>query len=184
MTTPSPRMAAAVAMPTSAPTVSRNAPPAKPSCIGAVVRMTSSIARRRPVGNGPPITETMPALAVMTLLHERATASARWPTRGAERAGAMAGVSRTYDEVPRSRRVVPRAESAGVEHSGGPTRCHFGEARYAVQAGDVRSRRADTYRPRHRRPCDRYPWRQCGARPGRTSRRGPDADRDARANRG
>jgi len=77
MTTPRPRIAAAVAMPISAPDVSRNAPPANPSCIGAVVRITSSIARRRPVGSGPPMTETMPALAVTALLHERATASAR-----------------------------------------------------------------------------------------------------------
>ena len=53
-----------------------NAPPAKPSCIGAVVRSTWSMARRRPVASGPPITETIPALAVTALLHERASASA------------------------------------------------------------------------------------------------------------
>ena len=69
-------MAAAVVTPRSAPVVSTNAPPAKPSCIGAVVRSTWSMARRRPVASGPPMTETMPALAVTALLHERARASA------------------------------------------------------------------------------------------------------------
>jgi hypothetical protein len=37
------------------------------------VRITCSIARRRPVGSGPPMTATMPALAVRELLHDRAT---------------------------------------------------------------------------------------------------------------
>ena len=82
-------------MPSSPPDVSMNAPPANPSCIGAVVRNTWSIARRRPVGSGPPITDTMPALAVTTLLHERATASARWPTRGLAAAGAIGFVPRS-----------------------------------------------------------------------------------------
>ena len=50
MTTPSPLISAAVVTPRSAPEVSTNAPPANPSCIGAVVRSTCSIARRRPVG--------------------------------------------------------------------------------------------------------------------------------------
>jgi hypothetical protein len=49
----------------------------KPSCIGAVVRITSSIERRRPVGSGPPMMDTTPALAVTALLHDRAIASAR-----------------------------------------------------------------------------------------------------------
>ncbi len=70
-------MDAAVAIPSNPPLVSTNAPPANPSCIGADVRITWSMARWRPVGSGPPITDTMPALAVTALLHERATASAR-----------------------------------------------------------------------------------------------------------
>ena len=57
MITPSPRISAAVAMPISAPVTSTNAPPAKPSCIGAVVRITRSIARPRPVRSGPPMTD-------------------------------------------------------------------------------------------------------------------------------
>jgi hypothetical protein len=40
MTTPSPRIDTAVVMPISAPSLFTNAPPANPSCIGAVVRMT------------------------------------------------------------------------------------------------------------------------------------------------
>ena len=81
MTTPRPRIAAAVVIPMTSPEAPTKAPPAKPSCMGAVVRKTCSIDRRRPVGSGPPMMATMPALAVTTLLHERATATARWPTR-------------------------------------------------------------------------------------------------------
>src|SRR5260370_729399 len=81
MMTPSPRIAAAVAMPINFPETSMKAPPANPSCIGAVVRMTSSIERPRPVRSGPPITETIPMLAVTELLHDRAIAIARLPTR-------------------------------------------------------------------------------------------------------
>src|ERR671912_697156 len=81
ITTPSPLISAAVVTPTSAPDVSTNAPPANPSCIGAVVRSTCAIARRRPVGRGPAITDTIPALAVTELLHDRARAIARCPTR-------------------------------------------------------------------------------------------------------
>jgi hypothetical protein len=37
--------------------------------MGADVRITCSIDRRRPVGNGPPMIDTRPAVAVMALLH-------------------------------------------------------------------------------------------------------------------
>src|SRR5262245_53250763 len=81
ITTRSPRIDVDVATPSNPPLVLRNAPPAKPSCIGAVVRITWSMARRGPVGNGPPMTDTIPELAVTTLLQDRATAMARLPTR-------------------------------------------------------------------------------------------------------
>src|SRR4029077_6600128 len=91
---PRPRMAAAVAIPIRPPLASRNAPPANPSCIGALVRITWSIARRRPVGSGPPITDTIPALAVTALLHDRAPERARWPTRAVPDDGAIAPTPR------------------------------------------------------------------------------------------
>ena len=91
--------------------MSRNAPPEKPSCIGAVVRITWSMARRRPVGSGPPMTETMPALAVTALLHERAMASARWPTRAAARRGASGAATEAGDAQDReARRRIPAGE--------------------------------------------------------------------------
>ena len=82
MATSKPRISAPVEIATTRPVASKTGPPANPSCIGAVVRMTCSIDRRRPVRSGPPMTAMMPALAVMALLHERATAMAICPTRG------------------------------------------------------------------------------------------------------
>ena len=76
MTTARPRMCATVPTPITRPDASITAPPANPSCSGAVTRMTCSSSRPRPVRNGPPMTATMPALAVSALLHDRATASA------------------------------------------------------------------------------------------------------------
>ena len=136
-------------MPISPPAVSRNAPPAKPSCIGAVVRITWSIARRRPVGSGPPITETMPALAVTTLLHERATASARWPTRGAAVDGAIGGVVEAGDAQHREAgRRIPAGELR-VERRG---------RRRAARAGRPRGRaRAPSSAPRCQRTRGRWP---------------------------
>ena len=92
MITPSPRISAAVAMPITFPETPANAPPANPSCIGAVVRITSSIDRPRPVRSGPPITETIPTLAVTALLHDLPTAIARLPTRAGSLA-AFAGAT-------------------------------------------------------------------------------------------
>ena len=46
---------------------STTGPPAKPSCTGAVMRITRSSDRPRPVRSGPPITATIPALAVMRI---------------------------------------------------------------------------------------------------------------------
>ena len=57
----------------------------------------------------------MPALAVTALLHERATASARWPTRAAALAGAIAGAAEAGDAQDRQvgRRIPP--DELGIE---------------------------------------------------------------------
>jgi len=61
------------------------------------------------------MTETMPALAVTTLLQDRATARARWPTRGGAAAGASAGASRPATAKNReARRRIPAGE-LGIE---------------------------------------------------------------------
>ncbi len=39
--------------------------------------MTRSIVRPRPVASGPPMTETIPVVAVIALLQDRPTATAR-----------------------------------------------------------------------------------------------------------
>ena len=50
--------------------------------LGADVRITCSIERRRPVGSGPPMIDTNPLVTVRALLHDRASASATSPTLG------------------------------------------------------------------------------------------------------
>ena len=162
-------MAAAVVRPMSAPSVSRNAPPEKPSCIGAVVRITWSIARRRPVGSGPPMTATTPALAVTALLHDRATARARCPTR----AGAADGVERRSGQPGHAaarpgwwpgptRRASPRAcrrrASAPAARLRGPPRAWWSRRcrrrrRGRWRAGGVHG----PARPTARRPPPRRP---------------------------
>ncbi len=67
------------------------APPANPSCIGAVTRKTREISRRRPVRSGPPTIATMPTLAVTALLHDLAIAVITSPGRGSPSAVASGG---------------------------------------------------------------------------------------------
>ena len=99
----------AVVIPRRRPCVSRNAPPENPSCIGAVVLITCSIDPRRPVGSGPPMTATMPALAVTALLHDRATARAMWPTLAETSDAGNASMPRpaTLEHREARRRIPP-----------------------------------------------------------------------------
>jgi len=84
LTTPRPRIAADVAMPISPP--ARVDERASAKAVRASAPSADHLIDRamRPVGSGPPITETLPALAVRRLLHDRAIAGrdadARFPS--------------------------------------------------------------------------------------------------------
>src|SRR5947208_2038705 len=61
------------------------------------------------------MTETRPALAVTTLLQDRATASARWPTRGSDAARRIGATPRPPTRST-ARLVAGSHRQFGVEH--------------------------------------------------------------------
>ena len=138
-----------------------------PSC-GRPARST----RRRPVGSGPPMMATMPALAVTALLHERATATARCADREGGRPRARAGATPSPGARSTARLV------AGSQ----PTSSRID--RLPVMAADAAAsrRRPERADHRHDRVIGKRPRRSpygVGPGPGRPT--GPRRRRESRA---